>query len=236
MRLALRLVEADGCTPVAGAEIEIWHCNVKGIYSAKDVENLAFCTASDADALEGYFFRGRAVSDSDGKLVFDTCFPGWYASRAIHIHFVVRRAAHVGEHTTTNATVTSQFFFPEDLTASIFAKVAGYVDRGQPDTTLTTDTVIGSLSDKTPYILDYEQLSDGAMLAWKTIAISDSTSCGSTGGGMGGGGGPPGGMGGGPPGMGGGPPGMGGGPPGMGGFPGMGGGPPGSGGAGGAGG
>ncbi len=208
MRLALRLVEADGCTPVAGAEIEIWHCDVEGVYSAKDVENVAFCTANKADALKAYFFRGRAVTDSEGKLVFDGCFPGWYASRAIHIHFVVRRSAHVGEHTTTNSTVVSQFFFPAELTASIFSKVAGYVDRGQPDTSLESDTVIGSLADKTPYILDYAQMSDGAMLAWKTIAISDTDSCGSTGGGMGGN------MGGGPPGMGGGPPGMGGGPPG----------------------
>ncbi len=216
LRLALRVVEADGCTPVEGAEVEIWHCDIRGIYSAKDVENVGFCTGNDAAALAAYYFRGRQITGANGSLVFDTCYPGWYASRAIHIHFVVRRAAHAGESTTTGSTVISQFFFPEDLTTSIFSSVEGYKDRGQPDTTLASDTVIGSLGDKEPYILDYAQMSDGAMLAWKTIAISDTDACGATGGGMGAGGGGQGGPGGGggPPGQGGGPPGQGGGPPG----------------------
>jgi protocatechuate 3,4-dioxygenase beta subunit len=189
MRLALRVVEADGCTPVAGAEVEIWHCNIDGIYSAKDVENPAFCTGNNAKALASYYFRGRAITDSDGKLIFDTCYPGWYPSRAVHIHFAVRRAAHAGENTTTNARVISQLFFPEDLTKEIFSTVEGYKQKGQPDTTFASDTVIGSVSDKTPYIVDYQRMTDGAMLAWKTIAISDTASCGSSGGG--GPGGPP---------------------------------------------
>lgn len=179
LRLALRVVESDGCTPVAGAEVEIWHCNIKGLYSGHDVENVAFCTANDADAIASYFFRARAMTDSDGQLVFDTCFPGWYPSRAVHIHFAVRRAAHAGESTTTNAVCVSQFFFPEALTAEIFSTVDGYIQQGQPDTTFATDTVIGGVSDQTPYVLDYERMSDGAMLAWKTIAISDSVHCGS---------------------------------------------------------
>lgn len=195
LRLALRVVEADGCTPVAGAEVEIWHCDIRGIYSAKDVENVAFCTGNDATALQLYYFRGRQVADADGKLVIDTCYPGWYQGRAIHIHFVVRRSAHAGESTTTNSTVISQFFFPEELTTAIFNDVVGYKERGQPDTSLASDNVIGGVSDTTPYILDYAQMSDGAMLAWKTIAISDTDSCGSSGGTGGpmGGGPPPGG-------------------------------------------
>ena len=177
LRLALRVVESDGCTPVVGAEVEIWHCDIRGIYSADDAENVPFCTGNDAEALADYYFRGRAISDDDGVLMFDTCFPGWYPSRAVHIHFAVRRAAHAGEHTTTNATCISQFFFPEDLTQEIFASVDGYTQQGQPDTTFASDTVIGSVSDTSPYILEYEKMPDGAMLAWKTIAISDSDSC-----------------------------------------------------------
>ena len=191
LRLMLRLVEADGCTPVSGAEIEIWHCDVRGIYSAADVENLGFCTGNDVHAAQSYYFRGRGISDAQGKVSFDGCFPGWYASRAVHIHLVARRPEHAGENSTTNAVITTQLFFPEDLTQDVFANVAGYAERGQPDTNFANDTVIGSLSDKTPYVVDYARMSDGAMLAWKTIAISDTDSCGSSGGGAPGGGPPP---------------------------------------------
>lgn len=180
LRLALRLVQAADCSPVVGAEVEVWHCDVEGEYSAHDVENVAFCTGNDPTAIEAYFFRGRAISDAQGKVVFDGCFPGWYASRAVHIHLVARLADHAGESTTADAVLITQLFFPEDLTAEIFTRVAGYSDRGQPDTTLATDTVIGSLTDTTPYLLDYEKMDDGAMLAWKTIAISETESCGSS--------------------------------------------------------
>lgn len=177
VRLALRVVEADStCTPVVGAELEIWHCNIEGLYSGNDVNQGNFCTGGDAAAQAAYFARGRAITDDDGVAYFDTTFPGWYSSRAVHIHFLVRRAAYVGGVQDTNASVVSQLFFPETLTAEIFADVAGYQSQGQPDTTFATDTVIGG-ADATPYVVGYGQMSDGAMLAWKTIAVSDSSSC-----------------------------------------------------------
>lgn len=195
LRLALRLVEADSeCTPVAGAELEIWHCDVRGFYSASDANEVEFCTGNDEQALASYYGRGRAITDSNGVAYFDTVFPGWYHGRAIHIHFVVRRSEYVGGVQDTNASVVSQLFFPEDLTAQIFSGVDGYIDRGQPDTTNTSDSVLGS-TDVDPYLVGFAQMTDGAMLAWKTIAISDDESCG----GGGGGGGPPGGGGMGPP-------------------------------------
>jgi protocatechuate 3,4-dioxygenase beta subunit len=181
VRLALRVVEADGCTPVIGAEVEIWHCNIDGLYSAKDVQNVPFCTTNDAKAIASYFCRGRAITDASGKLIFDTCYPGWYPSRAIHIHFAVRRAAHAGENTTTNAQVISQLFFPEELTTEIFATVAGYQEQGQPDTTFASDLIFGKVSNRDPYIVEYSRMTDGAMLAWKTIVIGKDDSCSATG-------------------------------------------------------
>ncbi len=190
MRLALRVVEADGCDPVVGAELEIWHCNIDGLYSGDDVNQGSFCTADDEHAIESYFFRARAIADDNGVVVFDSTFPGWYPSRAIHIHFLVRRAAFVGGVQDTNAAVVSQLFFDETLTAEIFNDVDGYKQKGQPDTSLSSDIVIGN-DDPTPYIVQTARMSDGAMLAFKTIAISDDDSCGSSGGGGGPGGPPP---------------------------------------------
>jgi protocatechuate 3,4-dioxygenase beta subunit len=193
MRLILRVLQADACTPVSGAEVEIWYCNTDGVYSAEDVEGGDFCTGGDEAALAGYFFRGRAISDDAGKVTFDGCFPGWYSGRSIHIHLLVRPADSAGESTTTSAVAISQLFFPEALTQEIFESVAGYVDRGQPDTGFDTDNVLTSVEDITPYVLDYERQSDGVLLAWKNIVISTTESCGSSGGGPGGGS-PPGGM------------------------------------------
>lgn len=179
LRLALRIVQADGCTPVVGAEVEIWYCNIDGLYSGDDLQDnaLAFCTSDNEHALSGYFFRGRALSDEDGKLSFHGCFPGWYPGRSIHIHILVRPAASAGEATTNDVVAMSQLFFPEELTAEIFGTVSGYVDKGQPDTSFARDGVLGAVDDIAPYVVEYQRMTDGALLAWKTIAISAATSC-----------------------------------------------------------
>jgi protocatechuate 3,4-dioxygenase beta subunit len=141
------VLDADGCTPVSGAEVEIWYCNIEGVYSAEDVQSAAFCTGNDADALAAYFFRGRAIRDAAGKVTFDGCFPGWYPSRSIHIHVLVRPASNAGDTDTSNAIAISQLFFPEAVTRDIFQTVDGYVERGQPDTAFASDNVLTSVDD-----------------------------------------------------------------------------------------
>jgi len=178
LRLALRIVQADGCSPLEGAEVEIWYCNIDGLYSAEDVQSVAFCTSNDEHAVSGYFFRGRAISDADGKLSFHGCFPGWYPGRSIHIHVLVRPAANAGEATTQNTVAMSQLFFPEELTAEIFATVPEYIEKGQPDTRFARDGVLSAIDDIAPFLVEYQQMTDGALLAWKTIAVSDTGSCG----------------------------------------------------------
>lgn len=177
VRLWLKVVDADGCTPIEGAEVEIWHCDLYGVYSGDDVLQGDFCTGGDADAEEAYWARGRAITNSDGAVHFDTTYPGWYSGRAVHVHFLVRRAANVGGTDAASAAVVSQLFFPEALTAAIYGAVDGYADQGQPDTDFASDSVIGGVDDISAYLVGYAQLSDGAMLAWKTIAVSDSDRC-----------------------------------------------------------
>lgn len=180
MRMALQLVQADGCTPIAGAEVEVWHSNIEGAYSAEDVEAGDFCTQGNQHAIAGYFFRGRAVSDAAGKLTFDGCYPGWYGGRALHVHLLVRPAANVGEAHTQNVSSVTQLYYPDELSEEIFGEVEGYRDLGQPDTTNATDIVLRSVGgDVAPYLFGVEQMADGAMLTWKKIAISTEQTCGS---------------------------------------------------------
>ncbi len=208
VRLVLRVVN-DACAPVAGARLQIWHTQRSGVYSGKTPSG-SFCYGKDPEAENHLYFRGYQTTDEDGVVAFDTCFPGWYSSRAPHIHFQIR----IGE----DLYLTSQFVFADDLCAEIYRAHPDYREFGLPDTTLATDTVLGGVEDPAPYILDFARMEDGVMLASKTITVrSDlgASLCGLEGadrgpGGPGGPGGPPPGGRGGPPPGGGGP---GGGPP-----------------------
>jgi protocatechuate 3,4-dioxygenase beta subunit len=196
MRMYFRVLD-EACNPVAGAVIDVWHVSPVGKYSGDDTvqENIAFCTGNDSDFTSHLYFRGKQTTDATGVAYFDTCFPGWYSSRTIHVHLTIS----VGG----DAYVTTQLGFADALDDSIIATQPVYKDRGARDTTNTTDTVLPA-AEIDAYLFSTARMSDGAMLAWKTIVLRASTSeaiCGAGGDAGGGpGGGPPAGDGGfGPP-------------------------------------
>lgn len=170
MQLCLRVIDTS-CNPLSGLEVEVWHCDVAGIYSgdtsgSRDSSGFSssFCTGNDSEALRSKWFRGTQITDSNGRVNFKSCFPGWYSGRTIHIHFRVRN--------NNNDEMVSQFCFPDAFTAEICTSHAEYSGRGIQDTTLGAgrDTVFGSSYDE--FLFDYQQNSDGSLLAYKTIQIS----------------------------------------------------------------
>lgn len=168
MQLCLRLIDSR-CNPLAGMEIEVWHCDVEGVYSGdtsdssdKSSFNSSFCTGNDSTALKAKWFRGIQTTDSNGRVNFKSCFPGWYASRAIHIHFRIKN--------NYNDELISQFGFDDDFCDDICATHVDYASHGTPDTHAARDTVFGS--DYADYQFELSQNSDGSLLAWKTIQIS----------------------------------------------------------------
>jgi hypothetical protein len=68
--------------------------------------------------------------------------------------------------------VVSQFCFPDAFTTEICTTHTEYSSRGIQDTTLSAgrDTVFGNSYDE--FLFDYQQNSDGSLLAYKTIQIS----------------------------------------------------------------
>jgi len=109
LALALRVLNAGaGCAPVAGAMVDIWHCDAAGIYS--DTVDPGF------DSRGHTFLRGYQVSGSDGAVRFLTIYPGWYRGRAVHIHFKVR--------TDAGREFTSQLYFDEAVTDEAHAHAA----------------------------------------------------------------------------------------------------------------
>ena len=159
VRLALQVLDAD-CNPLEGARVDIWHTRNSGLYSEGPID---LCTTGDADAAANTYFRGAQVTNAEGKLGFDTCFPGWYGGRAIHIHFQVFLADE------TTATKISQLFFPPALIREVFASHVDYASFGQPDTPNAADGIYRGVGESG--IVEHQRMSDGAMLAWKQIRV-----------------------------------------------------------------
>jgi protocatechuate 3,4-dioxygenase beta subunit len=187
MRMMLRVLD-ENCKPVSGAVVDVWHVGPTGKYSGDDTahENVAFCTGNDADFTSHVYFRGKQTTDESGVVFFDTCFPGWYAGRTIHVHMTIT----VGGQ----AYVTTQLGFADTLDDEIVSTEPIYKDRGARDTTNTSDTVLPATGVEA-YLFDTQKMTDGAMLAWKTLILRKSLGesvCSPAGaGGPPGGGGPP---------------------------------------------
>jgi protocatechuate 3,4-dioxygenase beta subunit len=129
LRLGIRVVDA-ACEPVRGAVVDVWHTDVDGDYSA-----FADGSGSADDAAEGTtFLRGSQVADGEGIVEFGTVYPGWYQGRAVHVH--------VKAHLDGTTVLTSQLYFPEDLTDEVHAREP-YVAHGARDTRNEDDPIAG---------------------------------------------------------------------------------------------
>jgi protocatechuate 3,4-dioxygenase beta subunit len=108
----------NGCTPLAGAQVDIWHCDAAGVYS--DASDPGFNTKGQK------FLRGYQVTDSNGKARFTTIYPGWYQGRAVHIHFKIR----TNPASQAGYEFISQLFFDESITDQVHAQQP-YAAKGQ---------------------------------------------------------------------------------------------------------
>jgi protocatechuate 3,4-dioxygenase beta subunit len=78
------------CTPLAGATVDVWHCDALGVYSGVSDNVLGF------DTVGLKFLRGYQVTDASGSVRFQTIVPGWYQGRTVHIHFKIRTPSPTG--------------------------------------------------------------------------------------------------------------------------------------------
>ncbi len=121
-------IDRAGCTPLAGAQVDVWHCDALGIYS--DVEDPGFTTTGQK------FLRGYQVTDGSGRAAFTTIYPGWYAGRTVHIHFKIRAK---GPSNVAHEFV-SQLYFDERLTDAVHSRPP-YAGKGERDTRNSDDSI-----------------------------------------------------------------------------------------------
>lgn len=113
LSLTLKVVDFDnGCAPVPGAIVYIWHCDASGEYSGYNV------TQNGNHAGET-FLRGVQLADANGRVNFRTIFPGWYTGRYTHIHIQVY-APNVALSSTGSALITTQLTFPAATIQAVY--------------------------------------------------------------------------------------------------------------------
>ena len=139
LQLEMRVsqVSSSGCAPLAGAIVDIWHCDAAGVYSGVTDRSQGFTT------VEKKFLRGYQVSDATGTVRFTTIYPGWYSGRAVHIHFKVRSATGANQ----SYEFTSQLFFDDAISAQVYAREP-YAAKGQLDTPNTRDGIYRNGGDQ----------------------------------------------------------------------------------------
>lgn len=115
----------NNCAGLAGAIVDIWHCDAEGNYSEYGGTGM-----QSGNYQSVHFLRGRQVTDANGLVTFTTIFPGWYNGRATHIH------VHIYNASGTSLKVT-QIAFPEG-TGSAVALVNGY-NKGMTGYTYTSN-------------------------------------------------------------------------------------------------
>ena len=106
LTLSVVAVGKNQCKPLAGAIVDVWHCDASGAYSE-------FKDPHFGDYRGKKFLRGFQTTDSNGVVRFTTIYPGWYPGRAVHIHYKVR--------TPDGKEFTSQVFFDEKITDTVHA-------------------------------------------------------------------------------------------------------------------
>ncbi len=114
LRLAIRVRDAVGCKPISNAVVDIWHCDALGLYSGFEAASTGGPGGGGGPTDSEKYLRGAQVTNSDGIVEFVTIYPGWYRGRTVHIHAKV--------HLDSATVLTSQLYFDEAVTASVYKR------------------------------------------------------------------------------------------------------------------
>lgn len=170
MDLQIEVVSADGCTPISNAIVEVWHADASGAYSGfGSVPNEppgpppgGTPPASNPPIDDQIFLRGGQVTDNQGRVEFQTIYPGWYPGRTVHIHFKV--------HSPDNQ-FTSQLFFSDALSDEVY-QLPPYNTRMGTRTLNASDMVLNMNPDPNLTLFPQATLVEGRVNARIRVVVS----------------------------------------------------------------
>jgi protocatechuate 3,4-dioxygenase beta subunit len=198
LTLRLTVVDAtDGCTPVKGAAVEIWHCDAWGYYSGYTTANPGGSAPAESEdgstANDSTYLRGYQIANANGVVKFETIFPGWYTPRTCHIHVKVHTGGEKEDGTYEGGTVnyTGQLFFDDTIAEEIFA-LEPYSRHSGSYTTLDDDMVYdGGGASSGLLTLKAVHKADPSKGYKSSLSLAVDPDASNTGAGSGGGGTPP---------------------------------------------
>lgn len=122
--------QSNGCTPLAGVFVDVWHCDADGNYSEYGT------------LIAQSFLRGRQTTDANGQVSFISIFPGWYPGRAPHIHVEVLDS-------NDNSIRVSQIAFPKNVCDTVYATVDynGIADTSNSSDGVFANSLDGNMAD-----------------------------------------------------------------------------------------
>jgi protocatechuate 3,4-dioxygenase beta subunit len=101
----MQIVNANDCTPLANARVDVWHANALGLYSGYRNQR---GVGGDPQSVQGQdYLRGIQFTDGDGRVAFQTVYPSWYYGRTPHVHFKILL--------DSSEALASQVFFPDNV-------------------------------------------------------------------------------------------------------------------------
>jgi len=130
LTIALTIVSASTCAPLANRAVYIWHCDRPGRYSLYS-----------SGVTNQNYLRGIQESDANGNVSFTSIYPGCYSGRWPHIHFEVYPSL-AQATSVANKIATSQIALPKATNDLVYA-TAGYEQSviNQSRITLATDGI-----------------------------------------------------------------------------------------------
>ena len=131
LELNFTILDSSNCLPLGSAQVELWHADAAGIYSGFAGQNGEDTTGQD-------FLRGSQTSDGNGTVRFTTIYPGWEPGRTTHLHLKVSFLDEPRQ--------TTQLYFPDDITNTVYTSHEAYLDRGVKDTTNAGDPLDADLA------------------------------------------------------------------------------------------
>lgn len=135
LTVSVSVLSAGVASPLAGAYVDIWHCNAVGAYSDEPAG------MGNPNTSGQKWLRGYQVTNSRGIVYFTSIYPGYYTGRCTHIHTRVRTYA----GTTTTRNMTTQFFFDDTVSDQVF-QTSPYNTTTNTRTRNSTDMVYNTVS------------------------------------------------------------------------------------------
>lgn len=185
--LDIGVIDVETCEPLSDVALTIWSCNATGSYAGytgvdpDTVELLDGWTSRDDGTTDDEtFLRGIQMTNDDGMAEFLTTFPGYYVTRATHIHVTAQaNAGPNSSYSNLDIQHIGQLFFDEDLLTEVYSLSPYSAHLATLNRTLNAEDSIYSVANADGYsaLIDVDLLGDSVadgLVGYITVGINSS--------------------------------------------------------------